>query len=145
MIVRFASGVIEALREAARTAHPDECCGLVTGKPGLIEAVVPARNVSPHPATSFEIDPGTLMRTHREVRDRQRQVIGHYHSHPNGSAQPSRRDAARATHNGQLWLIIAAGGVTAWRAVAQRETDDAADAGDGCVHGRFLPVRLLAV
>lgn len=147
MIVRFASGVIKSLHDAAAAAHPHECCGLVTGKPGLIEAVVPARNVSPHPDTSFEIDPATLMRTHREVRSQNRQVIGHYHSHPNGSQQPSQRDAARATHNGQLWLIIAAGNVSAWQAVTRPETNgettDAAD--DGCVHNRFLPVRLLAV
>lgn len=145
MIVRFASGVIESLLGAASAAHPHECCGLVTGKPGLIEAVVSARNVSAHPATSFEIDPGTLMRTQREVRDRQRQVIGHFHSHPDGNLQPSRRDAARATHNGQMWIIIAAGNVTAWHTVAQREIDADTDVVDDCVHGRFLPVRLLPV
>ncbi|NJC10146.1 proteasome lid subunit RPN8/RPN11 [Polymorphobacter fuscus] len=114
----------------------------MTGKPGLIEAVVPARNVSPHPATSFEIDPGTLMRTQRDVRAEQRHVIGHYHSHPNGSAEPSPRDAARAVHNGQLWLILADGAVTGWEVVGQREADDPRD--DGCVHGRFLPVQLLS-
>jgi proteasome lid subunit RPN8/RPN11 len=136
MIIRISSGVFERLQSEAAMAHPLECCGLLTGKPGLIEAVVPAKNVSPHPDTSFEIDPGTLMRTHREVRDVQRQVIGHYHSHPNGSAEPSPRDAARATHNGQLWVIIAAGSVTGWQAV---------DPDEDALHGRFEPVRLLPV
>lgn len=139
MIVRFASGVIESLLAEAGAAHPNECCGLITGKPGLAEAVVPARNVSPHPANSFEIDPGTLMRTHRDVRERQRQVIGHYHSHPTGKLEPSARDAARATHNGQLWLIIADGRVAAFEAV-NPDPDN-----DGLVQGRFLPVRLLPV
>ena len=143
MMIRIATGVFESLLAEARGAQPNECCGLVTGKPGLVETVVPARNVSPHPATSFEIDPGMLMRTHRDVRDRQHQVLGHYHSHPNGSAQPSLRDAARATHNGQVWLIVAGGGITGWEAVAQREADD--ERADGCVHGRFLPVSLLPV
>jgi proteasome lid subunit RPN8/RPN11 len=41
-------------------------------------------------------------------------VIGHWHSHPNGRTAPSTRDAARATANGQIWLIIAGGEVTAW-------------------------------
>lgn len=143
MIIRIATGVFESLLSEARGAHPNECCGLVAGKPGLIETVVPAKNVSPHPDTSFEIDPGTLMRTQREVRARQHQVIGHYHSHPNGSAEPSPRDAARATHNGQVWLILANGGVTGWEVVNPRELDD--DREDGCVHGRFLPIKLLPV
>ena len=136
MIIRISSGVLESLRREAAAAHPRECCGLVTGKPGLIEALVPARNVSPHPETSFEIDPGTLMRTHREVRDVQRHVVGHCHSHPNGSAEPSPRDAARATHNGEVWIIIAGGEVTGWQAVNPDED---------MLHGRFQPVRLLPV
>ena len=136
MIIRISSGVLESLRREAAAAHPRECCGLVTGKPGLIEALVPARNVSPHPETSFEIDPGTLMRTHREVRDVQRHVVGHYHSHPNFSAEPSPRDAARATHNGEVWIIVAGGEVTGWQAVNPDED---------MLHGRFQPVRLLPV
>ena len=158
MIIRISSGVFESLLREAAVALPRECCGLVTGKPGLIEAVVPARNVSPHPETSFEIDPGTLMRTHREVREQQRHVIGHYHSHPDGNVQPSLRDAARATHNGQVWIVIAGGTVNGWHAVTPPEPDNdspdghAADVGspgrdtnDRLVHGRFLPVRLLHV
>ena len=136
MIIRISSGVFESLRNEAAAAHPRECCGLMTGKPGLIEAVLPAKNVSPHPETAFEIDPGTLMRIHREVRDIQRHVIGHYHSHPNGSAEPSARDAARATHDGQVWIIIAGDTVTGWQAVNPDED---------ALHSRFRPVRLLPV
>ena len=141
MIIRISSGVFDALRAEAQAAHPNESCGLLTGKPGLIIAVVPARNVSPHPATTFEIDPGTLMRTHREVRDRQHHVIGHYHSHPNGGAEPSPRDAARATHNGQVWVIVTYGVIAGWLAVTPGADEDL----EGLVHGRFLPIRLLPV
>lgn len=140
MIIRIASGVAEALLNAAAAAFPNECCGLVTGKPGLIEIVVTARNVSPHPDRSFEIDPRTLLGTHREVREHDRHVLGHYHSHPDGSLEPSRRDAARATHNGQLWIIMAAGQIAAWQAITPTEDPD-----DPAIHGRFIPVRLLPV
>lgn len=143
MIIRIATGVFESLLAEARGSHPNECCGLLTGKPGLIDTVVPAKNVSPHPDTSFEIDPGVLMRTQRTVRETNAQVIGHYHSHPNGIAQPSLRDAARATHNGQVWVILAAGSVTGWEVIGQREADDERD--DGCAHGRFVPIKLLPV
>lgn len=126
---------METLRATAQAAHPLECCGLVTGRPGLIEAVVPAMNVSPHPESSFEIDPAMLLRTHREARAAGQRVIGHYHSHPNGEPTPSRRDAARAVEDGQLWLIITGGAVQAFRAVSS--------ATGNAVHGRFVPVTLV--
>lgn len=137
MIIGISSGVLETLATEAAKAHPCECCGLLTGSPALIDAVVPARNISPHPETGFEIDPGTLLRAHREARAGQRQVVGHYHSHPNGSAEPSLRDAARAIDNGAVWIVIAAGcggnRICGWQAVAH---DDSA------LHGRFRPVEL---
>jgi proteasome lid subunit RPN8/RPN11 len=139
MIIRISSRVIETLLQEARDAFPNECCGLVTGKSGLAEAVVPARNVHPHPATGFEIDPATLLATHRNVRAEDRQVIGHYHSHPNGRAEPSTRDAARATDNGQIWFIIADDTVSAWQAVTP-DDDDAS-----LLHGRFASLRLQPV
>jgi proteasome lid subunit RPN8/RPN11 len=139
MIIRISSGVIETLLREARSALPNECCGLVTGQPGLAEAAVPAKNVHPDPATGFEIDPKTLLATHRNVRAQGRDVIGHYHSHPNGRAEPSRRDAARAVQNGQIWFIIANDTVSGWEAVPPNAEDAA------LVHGRFAPLQLLPV
>ncbi|WP_426163830.1 M67 family metallopeptidase [Sandarakinorhabdus sp. DWP1-3-1] len=122
MIVGIASGVTETLLAAAATAGADECCGLLIGRPGRIMAAVPARNVAADPARSFEIDPATLLRVHREARGSGQQVVGHYHSHPDGSAQPSQRDAARAVADGQVWVIIAGGTITAWQRAAAAET-----------------------
>jgi proteasome lid subunit RPN8/RPN11 len=48
-------------------------------------------------------------------------LIGHYHSHPNGPAEPSPRDLA-AAEPGRLWLIIGGGAARMWRA------------GDGAFH-----------
>jgi proteasome lid subunit RPN8/RPN11 len=136
MIVAIASGVADSLREAAAAAAPNEACGLLIGQSGRIEAAVPSRNVAAHPERSFEIDPATLLRTHREVRASGRRVIGHYHSHPDGDAAPSARDAARAVEDGQLWLIIASDEVRAFASVAPGTK--------GALHGRFLPLTLVA-
>jgi proteasome lid subunit RPN8/RPN11 len=135
MIVAIASGVAESLVKAAATAAPNEACGLLIGEPGRIAAAVPAPNVAAHPERAFEIDPATLLRTHREARGSGLKVIGHYHSHPDGVAAPSRRDAARAIEDGQLWLIIAGGEVCAFHSVAQGT--------QGALHGRFLPATLV--
>ncbi|PZN94259.1 MAG: peptidase [Alphaproteobacteria bacterium] len=134
MIVGIASGVTETLLAAAAAAAPHECCGLLLGRPCHVAAVVPARNVAADPARSFEIDPATLLRVHREARGSGQQVVGHYHSHPNGVAEPSKRDAARAVVDGQLWVIIAGGTVTAWHLPPPSPQGE----------GRFRPLTLVA-
>lgn len=132
MIVAIASQVRAQLLAEAAAALPAECCGLLLGTPGRVEALAPAENVAADPVHSFEIDPATLLRTHREARGAGQAVLGHYHSHPHGRAEPSSRDAARAVDDGQLWLIIGAGRITAWQAGATG------------MHGRFQPVGLEA-
>ncbi len=114
MIVAISSVVKNALLTEAAKAGADECCGLLLGRDGAIESLVPARNVATDPSRSFEIDPVTLLRTHREARGSGLAVVGHYHSHPNGRAEPSARDAARAVADGQIWVIVAGGEITAW-------------------------------
>jgi proteasome lid subunit RPN8/RPN11 len=134
MIARIASGLTEQLLRAAAESPDEEICGLLLGQPGHIEALRPARNVAADRRRRFEIEPARLLAVHREARGLGHRVIGHYHSHPDGSALPSARDAARAVQDGQLWLIVAGGSVTAWRAVADAEAAE--------IHGRFAPVHL---
>ena len=74
-----------------------------------------------------------LLDTQRAARRDGTTVVGWYHSHPDGVAAPSATDAARAAADGMVWLIAAAGAVSAWRAEAA-----------GAVHGRFTPVALVA-
>jgi proteasome lid subunit RPN8/RPN11 len=130
----IATMALESLQTHARSATPLEACGLLLGHAGSIRAATSTKNVAPHPERSFEIDPAALLREHREARGRGETVIGHYHSHPNGSLEPSKTDAARAIEDGQLWLIAGAKGVRAWQAVTS-----------GALHGRFAPVELVVV
>src|SRR4051794_38813390 len=104
---------------AAAAASDDEVCGLLLGRHGRVERAVACRNVAATPATRFELDPVALLAAHRAARDGGPAVLGHYHSHPSGDARPSPRDAADATPDGSIWLIVAGDAVTAWRAVAQ--------------------------
>jgi desampylase len=89
-------------------------------------------NVSPDPATAFEIDPAALFAAIRAERAGGPRILGHYHSHPNGSPTPSARDAAMALQPGRFWLIVAAGEARMWREVP-----------GGAAHGAFDPVELV--
>lgn len=86
----------------ARAASPRECCGLVEGSAKRVIALHPARNLASDP-DRFEVDPAEQFRLMRQGR----RIVGCYHSHPGGCAEPSARDADGASEVGFLWLIAA--------------------------------------
>ena len=114
MVVELTSGVTATLLEEAARAQPRECCGLLLGQGARVAAAVPARNVHGSPRDHFEIDPAALIAAHRAARRGGLQVLGYYHSHPNGRAGPSPTDRAAAGGDGRIWAIVAAGTVSWW-------------------------------
>jgi desampylase len=115
MAIEVTSGVMATLREEAERAHPRECCGLLLGQGERIERAEPATNVHPQPERHFEIDPAALIAAHRAARAGGAQVLGYYHSHPTGQAEPSAADQAMAAHDGRIWAIVAGDKVSWWR------------------------------
>ena len=125
MIV-FNQGCLERIAKAAERAYPEECCGLLIGRRGTVvcvTGVAESDNVAPRQRSRrFEIDPAlrfSLMRRLRGGCDEAGgdeaggdelggdEIIGHYHSHPEGSATPSAHDASRVFEPDLLWLIVA--------------------------------------
>ena len=103
------------LLSVAEAEWPNEACGLLLGRDTRIQHVVPARNVHPTPGTHFEIDPQALIDAHRSARKGGAQVLGYYHSHPTGRAEPSETDRAEAAGDGRIWVIVGAGDMAFWR------------------------------
>jgi proteasome lid subunit RPN8/RPN11 len=106
--------VLAAVRRAAEAAYPEECCGLLLGRRDgarlAVDEAVASANLSPRPRDSFEIDPRLRLRLHKALRGTGREVLGHYHSHPDAPASPSARDRAQAWEPDLLWLIVAVPG-----------------------------------
>jgi len=115
MAITLTSGALATLLEEATRAGALECCGLLVGRGGRIKRAVPAANVHSDPARHFEIDPAALIAAHRDARAGGAAVLGYYHSHPTGRAEPSPTDQAMASGDGRIWAIIAGGTVTLWR------------------------------
>jgi proteasome lid subunit RPN8/RPN11 len=119
MTARISRAVLDAILARAAADPARECCGLLLGADGRIEAAVPAANVADDPARRFEIDPAALIAAHKAARGGAPGPLGHYHSHPSGDPVPSATDAAQAAPDGRLWLIVTpAGGHALWRAEA---------------------------
>lgn len=104
-----------AILASAAQAAPREGCGLLFGTPTHIKTAEATANLHPEPARHFEIDPAALIAAHKAARTGGPQLIGYFHSHPNGLARPSATDAAMASGDDRIWAIAAAGEVSLWR------------------------------
>lgn len=115
--------------DAAAASGRLEACGLLLGSGDRIEAATMATNVAADPARRFEIDPAHLIAAHRTARGGGAAILGYWHSHPSGLAEPSATDAAMADPDGRIWAIVASGAIRWLRAVPH-----------GALHGRFDPI-----
>jgi len=115
MELRVSRSALLAIEAHARRAAPDECCGVLVGRGALVTRAQAAKNVAPDPTRRFEIDPQALVDAHRAARAGGPQVLGYYHSHPGGAAEPSATDRALASGDARVWAIAGQGGVTFWR------------------------------
>ena len=94
-----------------------ECCGLILGREDTVEKIEMTSNVADNPMCEFEIDPLALIDAEKQAREGGPLILGYFHSHPNGLAKPSIKDAQMAAADGRRWLIIADGQITSWRPV----------------------------
>ena len=136
MTTRISSALLRRITGLAAADPGREICGLLLGTEERISEILPAANVHPQPACRFELDPAAHFAALRAARAGGPPVVGHYHSHPGGRAEPSSIDAAKALEPGQLWLIVAGDDARLWR-VSRPGTFCAVpilpDDGGGCV------------
>lgn len=122
-MIALADGVEAALREHARRGAPEEVCGVLGGEYGLetsraIETVRLA-NVADDPRTRYRLDPAAQLDAMDDLTEQGLDVVGFYHSHPCGPAEPSATDVAEAAWRDYSYVIVSGDGgdwgVNAWR------------------------------
>ena len=117
-VLAISDALCERLAAEARLAAPRECCGLIEGvitdEGWHAEALRASRNLASDPEHGFLVDPRIQFDALRAVRGTGRIVIGCYHSHPAGPAEPSGRDRAEAIDDGFVWLIAAGNALAAY-------------------------------
>ena len=137
--VRLSPAQLQAIERAAEAVYPEEACGLLVGRaePGgawQVNAVEASANVAEPPRTRrFEVDPKLRLRLERALRESPDSVMGVYHSHPNGLAEPSETDISMIFEPDMIWLITAVSDGRAGTTMAYKPT------GDGAA---FLPLGL---
>jgi len=97
--------LFEELREEARRALPNECCGLLGGRGRSVTRVFRATNALASPA-AYEIRPRELFALFRRLREEKLELVGIFHSHPTGDNCPSARDRERAYYPEAVYVIL---------------------------------------
>lgn len=139
MIVVAGGALINQITAAAAHAYPEECCGLLVGQRGgeavHITQVVESPNIATNRWRRFEVDPALRLAMMRRLRGTAEEIVGHYHSHPDGPPQPSGHDAAMAFETQLIWLVVAV-----VRGVAGRPGAFLYDRNAGCFRNLALQV-----
>ncbi len=110
MALRIPRGEMAKIRDHARAAYPEECCGFLVGPasdPRAVSEARAARNVAKEDrGRRYEIDPLDVLRLEDELRKKGLRNLGFYHSHPDHPARPSEFDRTRAAWEGMAYLIV---------------------------------------
>ena len=89
--------VWQAMRRHVKRHVPLEACGLLAGKNGRVELSIGIRNADQSPVR-FHMEPMEQWQAFQRIESVGLELLGIYHSHPNGPDQPSDTDIAEAMY-----------------------------------------------
>lgn len=100
----------DAMRRHAEEAYPHECCGILVGtadgEAREVQGTVRCGNTRvDSPQNRYSIDPVEVIRVQREARERDWDIVGFYHSHPDHPVQWSPTDLQEAHWIGCSYVI----------------------------------------
>ena len=86
---------LQVLFDHCLAGYPNEACGMLGGKAGMVEKVYCMKNAKPGP-DYYEMEGAEQFRVMKDIRDSGLEMIGLFHSHPHGQAYPSSVDVNQA-------------------------------------------------
>lgn len=97
--------IYEEMIEHARSVYPNEACGILGGKGNRILRLYGMANTDKSPATYF-MDSREQFAVMRDLRERELDMVGIYHSHVSTPARPSAKDVEMAFYPDALYVIV---------------------------------------
>ena len=121
-----------AIRAHGVEAYPNECCGALIGRDGVVSDTFALPNTTEEgPRTRFLVRPPDYQAAERRAGDVGRELIGFYHSHPDHPARPSQYDLDHAWPFFSYVIVSVRAGVsedmTSWRLREDRSAFDQED------------------
>lgn len=95
-----------AMREHVLKVAPEEACGLLAGKSGIVKTVIPITNEF-HSPVRYNMDPKELIKAFYEFEAQDMELVATFHSHPAGPSIPSETDLSEYAYSEAFMLIWA--------------------------------------
>ena len=132
MAVHLSVGVDAAIRRHGAEAYPDECCGALIGRDGVVSSAYALPNTTEEgPRRRFRVRPEDYRDAERRAAEGGADLLGFYHSHPDHPARPSQYDLDHAWPFFSYIIVSVRAGVpedmTSWRLREDRSAFDQED------------------
>src|SRR5919205_1046213 len=119
MGITLGSGIKEAIRAHGVETYPNECCGALIGRDGVVTHTFALPNTTEEgPRRRFLVRPQDYRAAEKRATECGGELLGFYHSHPDHPARPSQYDLDHAWPT-FAYIIVAvaegkAGDMTLW-------------------------------
>lgn len=87
----------DLMRRYVISQAPLEGCGLLAGKNGVVEDVLPVKNAEGS-AVRFRMEPRAQLRAFNQIETAGQELLAIFHSHPKGLSTPSPTDIREAAY-----------------------------------------------
>jgi len=96
---------VEALFEHSRREFPNEACGLLATKDGIVVKFYPVENADASPV-HYRMEPNQQLQAMLEIDDHGWDLGAIYHSHTHTRARPSQTDVGLALYPDTMYVIV---------------------------------------
>jgi proteasome lid subunit RPN8/RPN11 len=127
--LKLGDELVGRIRGHAVQSYPHECCGALLGRDGndgreVLELMPLENHRTDSPRNRFAITAEDVRAAERAARDQGLELVGWYHSHPDGAARPSTYDREHAWP-WYSYIIVGVEGsepreITSWRLAEDR-------------------------
>ena len=94
----------KTLSEYSENQKPNESCALLFGKDNQVSDLFLTENIEKSPV-NFTISNKQLIEGYKIAEEKELEVVGIFHSHPNSDAFPSNTDKKFMQSNPVVWII----------------------------------------
>ena len=139
MLLQLNTQVEAAIRAHGAETYPNECCGALIGRDGVVaEAFALPNTTDEGPRRRFMVRPQDYRAAEKRASDVGAELLGFYHSHPDHPARPSQYDLDHAWPFFSYVIVSVREGVsgdmTSWRLREDRSAFDQEELSQGSTY-----------